>query len=97
MMTVPEPDHAAGPGSGSYGIPPDQLAAARFLLAMREDDSAEMWRVLMSTSTLPLLAGVSVLALAFGVGHYGEQRLDGVLRLIALDADGGELSLPEHT
>jgi hypothetical protein len=39
--------------------------------------------------------GVSVLALAFGSGHYGDERLDGVLRLIALDADGGELTLPD--
>jgi hypothetical protein len=84
----------ARPSGSAYDIPPDQLAAARFLLAMREDDSVEMWRVLMSTSTLPLLAGVSVLALAFGAGHYGDERLDGVLRLIALDADGGELTLP---
>jgi hypothetical protein len=35
-----------------------------------------------------------VLALAFGKGLYGEERLDTVLRLIALDADGGELALP---
>jgi hypothetical protein len=62
---------------------------------MREDDSPEMWRVLMSSSTLPLLAGVATIALAFGVGHYGDERLDGVLRLIALDSDGGELQLPE--
>lgn len=83
-----------GPRGSIYDIPPDQLAAARFLLAMREDDSAEMWRVLMSSSTLPLLAGISVLALAFGSGHYGDERLDRVLRLIALDADGGELTIP---
>jgi len=89
-----DPDRVARPGGSAYDIPPDQLAAARFLLAMREDDSEEMWRVLMSTSTLPLLAGVSVLALAFGSGHYGEERLNGVLRLIALDADG-ELNPPE--
>jgi hypothetical protein len=95
MTTEPEPEHPAKPGGSTYDIPPDQLAAARFLLAMREDDSAEMWRVLMSASTLPLLAGVSLLALAFGSGHYGDERLDSVLRLIALDADGGELTLPE--
>jgi hypothetical protein len=95
MTMEPDPDRVMKPHGSSYEIPPDQLAAARFLLAMREDDSVEMWRVLMSTSTLPLLAGVSVLALAFGSGHYGEERLNGVLRLIALDADGGELKLPE--
>lgn len=80
--------------AGMFDIPPDQLAAARFLLATREDDSAELWRVLMSTSTLPLLAGLGVIALAFGKGLYGDDRLDRVLRLIALDADG-ELTLPE--
>jgi len=95
MTNEPDPDRVMKPRGSTYEIPPDQLAAARFLLAMREDDSAEMWRVLMSTSTLPLLAGVSVLALAFGSGHYGDERLNGVLRLIALDADGGELKLPE--
>ena len=95
MTMEPDPDRVPKPSGSTYEIPPDQLAAARFLLAMREDDSAEMWRVLMSTSTLPLLAGVSVLALAFGSGHYGDERLDGVLRLIALDADGGELKLPD--
>jgi hypothetical protein len=78
-----------------YDIPPDQLGAARFLLATREDDSAEMWRVLTTTSTLPLLAGIAVLALAFGKGLYGEERLDSVLRLVALDADGGELTMPQ--
>jgi hypothetical protein len=95
MPIEPEPDHPARPRGSAYDIPPDQLAAARFLLAMREDDSAEMWRVLMSASTLPLLAGVALLAIAFGSGHYGDERLDGVLRLIALDADGGDLTLPE--
>ena len=79
------------PVGSAFDIVPDQLAAARLLLAMREDDSPEMWRVLMSSSTLPLLAGVATIALAFGVGHYGDDRLDGVLRLIALDSDGGEL------
>lgn len=93
-MTQSDPEPVGRPGGSAYDIPPDQLAAARFLLAMREDDSVELWRVLMSTSTLPLLAGVAVLALAFGSGHYGDERLDGVLRLIALDADG-ELTLPE--
>jgi hypothetical protein len=88
-----DPDSVAKPAGIPYAIPPDQLAAARFLLALREEDHAEMWRLLMTTPTLPLLAGVSVLAIAFGSGHYGEQRLDGVLRLIALDADG-ELTLP---
>ena len=83
------------PTGSAYDIVPDQLAGARLLLAMREDDSAEMWRVLMSSSTLPLLAGVATIALAFGVGHYGDERLDGVLRLIALDSDGGELTLPD--
>ena len=90
MTIEPDPERVA-----NFDIPPDQLAAARFLLAMREDDSVEMWRVLMSTSTLPLLAGVAVLALAFGSGHYGDERLNSVLRLIALDADGGELTLSE--
>jgi hypothetical protein len=83
-------------GEAINDIPPDQLAGARLLLAMRENDSAEMWRVLMSTSTLPLLSGVALIALAFGSGLYGEERLDGVLRLIALDADGGELTLPSE-
>ena len=78
-----------------YEIPPDQLGAARFLLATREDDSAEMWRVLTTTSTLPLLAGIAVLAMAFGKGLNGAERLDSVLRLVALDADGGELTLPQ--
>ena len=86
---------ATEPVGPAYDIVPDQLAGARLLLAMREDDSPEMWRVLMSSSTLPLLAGVATIALAFGVGHYGDERLDGVLRLIALDSDGGELRLPE--
>jgi len=95
MTIEPEPERVAKQGSSTFDIPPDQLAAARFLLAMREDDSVEMWRVLMSTSTLPLLAGVAVLALAFGSGHYGDERLNSVLRLIALDADGGELTLSE--
>ena len=81
------------PGPG-FEIVPDQLAAARLLLAMRENDRDEMWQVLLSSSTLPLLAGVATIALAFGVGHYGEPRLDGVLRLIALDSDGGELTPP---
>jgi hypothetical protein len=89
---APDPGPVPGPGS-AYDIPPDQLAAARFLLAVRENDHPQMWRVLMETSTLPLLAGVSLLAIAFGSGHYGEERLDSVLRLIALDADG-ELTLP---
>ena len=88
-----DPDRVPPPPAPRYDIPPDQLAAARLLLAMREDDSAEMWRVLMSTATLPLLAGVSLLAIAFGSGHYGDERLNAVLRLIALDGDG-ELSLP---
>ena len=83
------------PTGSAFDIVPDQLAGARLLLAMREDDSAEMWRILMSSSTLPLLAGVATIALAFGVGHYGDERLDGVLRLIALDSDGGELTLPD--
>ena len=87
----------AKPIGPAFEIVPDQLAGARLLLAMREDDSAEMWRVLMSSSTLPLLAGVATIALAFGVGHYGHERLDGVLRLIALDSDGGELKLPDQT
>ncbi len=95
MSTEPDPERMAGPRGSAYDIPPDQLAAARFLLAMREDDSAEMWQVLMATSTLPLLAGMTLIALAFGKGLYGEDRLDGVLRLIALDADGGELTLPD--
>ena len=82
-------------GAGADAIPPDQLAAARFLLAMSEQDNAEMWRIIMSTPTLPLLAGVSLIGLAFGSGLYGAERLDGVLRLIALDADGGELTLPD--
>jgi hypothetical protein len=81
----------------AFEIVPDQLAAARLLLAMREDDRAEMWQVLMSSSTLPLLAGVATIALTFGTGHYGDERLDRVLRLIALDSDGGELTLPDHT
>jgi hypothetical protein len=85
--------HRHGP---PFEIIPDQLGAARLLLAMREDDPAEMWEVLMSSSTLPLVAGVATIALAFGVGHYGQERLDGVLRLIALDSDGGELSLPDQ-
>jgi hypothetical protein len=83
------------PVGSAYDIVPDQLAAARLLLAMREDDTPEMWRVLMDSSTLPLLAGVATIALAFGVGHYGEERLNRVLRLIALDSDGGALSLPD--
>jgi hypothetical protein len=83
------------PAGPPYAIVPDQLAAARLLLAMREDDNPEMWRVMMSAATIPLLAGVAVLALAFGEGHYGHDRLDGVLRLIALDSDGGELTLPD--
>jgi hypothetical protein len=58
-MTQDDPDRVARPSGSAYDIPPDQLAAARFLLAMREDDSAEMWRVLMSTSTLPLLCSRS--------------------------------------
>jgi hypothetical protein len=82
-------------GRFPYDIPPDQLGAARLLLALREDDSPELWRVLMSSSTLPLLTGLATIALAFGVGHYGEERLDSVLRLIALDGDGGELRLPD--
>ena len=76
-----------------FEIVPDQLAAARLLLAMRENDSAEMWQVLMASSTLPLLVGVATIALAFGTGHYGDERLNAVLRLIALDGDG-ELTLP---
>ena len=84
----PDPDFVAKPPSIGNAIPPDQLAAARFLLALREEDHEEMWRLLTTSPTLPLLAGVSVLAIAFGSGHYGEERLDGVLRLIALDADG---------
>jgi hypothetical protein len=83
------------PPDSPYAIVPDQLAAARLLLAMRENDNPEMWRVMMASSTIPLLAGVAVLALAFGEGHYGRDRLDGVLRLIALDSDGGELTLPD--
>ena len=83
------------PASSPYDIVPDQLAGARLLLAIRENDSREMWRVLMSSSTLPLLVGVATIAIAFGVGHYSDARLDGVLRLIALDSDGGELKLPD--
>jgi len=83
------------PVGAPFEIIPDQLAGARLLLAMREDDRAEMWRVLMSSSTIPLLAGVATIALAFGTGHYGDERLDGVLRLIALDSDG-ELTLPDQ-
>ena len=76
-----------------FEIVPDQLAAARLLLAMREDDSAEMWQVLMASSTLPLLVGVATIALTFGTGHYGDERLNAVLRLIALDGDG-DVTLP---
>lgn len=83
------------PAASPYDIVPDQLAGARLLLAMRENDSREMWRVLTSSSTLPLLVGVATVAIAFGVGHYGDERLDSVLRLIALDSDGGELELPD--
>ena len=83
------------PVGAPFEIIPDQLAGARLLLAMREDDRGEMWRVMMSSSTIPLLAGVATIALAFGTGHYGDERLDGVLRLIALDSDG-ELTLPEQ-
>ena len=87
-----ESDRVEPPSGAVDAIPPDQLAAARFLLAMSEQDNAEMWRVIMSTPTLPLLAGVALIGLAFGSGLYGSERLDGVLRLIALDADGGELN-----
>jgi hypothetical protein len=83
------------PAGSPYDIVPDQLAGARLLLSMRENDSREMWRVLTSSSTLPLLVGVATIAIAFGMGHYGDERLDGVLRLIALDSDGGELKLPD--
>jgi hypothetical protein len=83
------------PGGSPYDIVPDQLAGARLILALRENDGREMWRVLTSSSTLPLLVGVATIAVAFGVGHYGAERLDGVLRLIALDSDGGELKLPD--
>src|SRR4051812_49178364 len=68
------PDRRPPPDGPVDAIPPDQLAAARFLLAMSEQDNAEMWRVLMSTPTLPLLAGVSLIALAFGSGLYGTDR-----------------------
>lgn len=89
----PDPDRV-DPPVPMRDVPPDRHNAARLLLAIREQDEAEIWRILMTASTLPLLTGVSLLALAFGSGHYGETRLDGVLRLIALDADG-ELDPPQ--
>jgi hypothetical protein len=52
-----------------------------------------MWQVLMASSTLPLLVGVATIALTFGTGHYGDERLNAVLRLIALDGDG-DVTLP---
>jgi hypothetical protein len=88
-------DAGSAAEANPYEIVPDQLAAARLLLAMREGDSSEMWRVLLSSSSIPLVAGVATIALAFGVGHYGHDRLNSVLRLIALDSDGGELRLPD--